>query len=108
MKSLQVEQDGSTLRLLFETNGDLDFKTFYLKDPSRVLVSFSKGVFASIQETIPVNKMGVQTVRAHFRSKESVAPEGKPLNAIVVDLEKTGEVKVYNDLDTFVIEVQKG
>ncbi len=108
IKSFKVEQDGSTLRLLFETNGDLEFKTFYLKEPSRVLVSFAKGVFSSLEETIPIEKLGVHSVRQHFRSKESGGAEGRPLNAVVIDLERSKEVKVYNDLDTFVIEVEKG
>ena len=109
VKSFQIEEDRSVLRMMFETNGDLEFKTFYLKDPARVLISFSKGVLSSVSETIPVNKLGVQTVRQHFRSKEeSATGQGRPLNAIVVDLEKNKEVKVYNDLDTFVIEVGKG
>lgn len=107
VKAFEVEQDGSKVRLIFETNGDLEFKTFYLKDPSRILVSFAKGVHSKVEETIAVNKQGVLTVRQHFRSREAQSNLGKPLNAVVVDLDKSTEVKVYNDLDSFIIEVEK-
>ncbi len=106
IKTLQWEEKGNTMRLLFATNADLEFKTYYLKDPSRVLVSFTPGVVSMLQETINVNKGCVQTVRQHFRSKDAGAV-GKPLNALVVDVEKSKEVKVFNEAGTFVIEVEK-
>ncbi len=108
IKSFKWEQDGSKIRLLFETNGDLQYRMFYLKDPARILVSFSKGVFSQLQDVISVNKYGVLTIRQHLRSKESESPSGKPLNAIVIDLQKNREASVCNDVDTFVIELEKG
>jgi len=106
ISDLKLVESDKGKKMVFATNKAIDFVSYRLENPTRLMIAMKSPTYSSLDSVITVDAAGVKTVRSHYRTKEE-GHVGWQVNAIVLDFDDNIKYKVSSNENAITIELKQ-
>ena len=72
IKSVRINENSETTRLVFEVNGEIDYKVFSLTNPSRLIIDFNNITSKPLLDDLSKNHGPIINVRSSYNDAQSL------------------------------------
>jgi hypothetical protein len=72
IKSVRINENSETTRLVFEMNGEIDYKVFSLTNPSRLIIDFNNIASKPLLDDLSKNHGPIINVRSSYNDAQSL------------------------------------